>query len=112
MQVLDTNRGQRRCEIALRELWFVHADRVETDINQSGYLGLRECVEEGFGISAGSACRSGSTSTSPILRALYGPEAERFAPMRLSLGWSTTAEEVEEAIRNIPPIIERIRGST
>jgi cysteine desulfurase len=67
---------------------------------------------EGFGISAGSACRSGSTSTSPILRALYGPEAERFAPMRLSLGWSTTAEEVEEAIRNIPPIIERIRGST
>ena len=67
---------------------------------------------EGIGVSAGSACRSGSTSTSPVLRALYGTDAERFAPMRLSLGWSTTAEEVDDATRRIPPIIARIRSTT
>ena len=67
---------------------------------------------EGVGVSAGSACRSGATSTSPVLRALYGPEAEQFAPMRLSLGWSTTEDEIDKAIQRIPPIIERIRGST
>ncbi len=61
----------------------------------------------GFAVSAGSACRSGSATVSPVLEALYGTIAEQVAPLRLSLGWTTTADEVEEAIRRIPPVIEK-----
>ncbi|MSR22625.1 MAG: cysteine desulfurase [Gemmatimonadetes bacterium] len=66
---------------------------------------------EGIGASAGSACMSGSTEVSPTLRALYGDDASGYAPLRLSLGWTTSAEEVSEALRKIPPIVERIRVS-
>ena len=62
----------------------------------------------GIGVSAGSACRSGTVSISPILKALYGSEVENIAPLRLSLGWSTTQGEVDETVRRIPPIIERM----
>ena len=62
----------------------------------------------GIGVSAGSACRSGTVALSPILEALYGSDAEHVAPLRLSLGWSTTQWEVDETVRRIPPIIERM----
>ena len=62
----------------------------------------------GFGVSVGSACRSGTVAVSPILEALYGSDAEHVAPLRLSLGWSTTQWEVDESVRRIPPIIERM----
>lgn len=61
----------------------------------------------GVGASAGSACRSGATAVSPVLAALYGEAAERVAPLRLSLGWSTTREEVEEAARRISLVVQR-----
>ena len=62
----------------------------------------------GIGVSAGSACRSGATTVSPVLDALYGAYARNIAPLRFSLGWSTTPEEVDEAVRRIPPIIDRM----
>ncbi len=62
----------------------------------------------GIGASAGSACRSGAATRSPVLAALYGSDSEAFAPLRLSLGWSTTEGEVEEAANRIPPIVERM----
>ena len=62
----------------------------------------------GIGASAGSACRSGAATRSPVLTALYGSDLEGFAPLRLSLGWSTTEGEVEEAANRIPPIVERM----
>lgn len=65
----------------------------------------------GVAVSAGSACRSGATSVSPVLQALYGEVAADVAPLRLSLGWSTTREEVEEAARRIPPVVERVRNA-
>ena len=66
---------------------------------------------EGIGCSAGSACRSGSTEVSPVLSGLYGEAAGRVAPLRLSLGWTTTSDEVERAIRAIPVVLERIHGA-
>jgi cysteine desulfurase len=66
---------------------------------------------EGIGASAGSACRSGSTEVSPVMMALYGEEARSFAPLRLSLGWSTTRDDVEEAIPRIAATVERIRAA-
>ncbi len=64
---------------------------------------------EGIGASAGSACVSGSTAVSPTLRALYGDDAVGYAPLRLSLGWTTTEDEILDAVRRIPPVVARIR---
>lgn len=65
---------------------------------------------EGIGASAGSACRTGASGVSPVLSALYGEAADSVAPIRMSLGWSSTRSEVEEAIRRIPPVVERVRS--
>jgi cysteine desulfurase len=66
--------------------------------------------QEGIAASAGSACRSGSTEVSPALEALYGDEGARVAPLRFSLGWTTTRPEVERAVGRIPEVVERIRA--
>jgi cysteine desulfurase len=54
----------------------------------------------GVGVSAGSACRSGTAEVSPVLTALYGDE-------RLSVGWTTTDAEVDEAARRIGDVVAR-----
>jgi cysteine desulfurase len=53
---------------------------------------------EGIAVSSGSACSSGKVQPSHVLEAMgFGPEWARGA-VRLSLGWSTTAEEVDIAL--------------
>ena len=64
----------------------------------------------GIAASPGSACRSGAVTASPVLRALYGDAADGHAPLRLSLGWSTTAGEVERAIGTVSTVIEGLRA--
>ena len=38
-----------------------------------------------------------------------GADAEARCTLRFSLGWSTTGEEIEEALRRIPPLVKRVR---
>lgn len=65
---------------------------------------------EGIAVSAGSACRSGTTGPSPVLTALYGTDhAGRVAPLRISLGWNTQPSEVEEAGSVIIRVVEGVR---
>jgi cysteine desulfurase len=53
---------------------------------------------EGVAVSSGSACSSGKVQPSHVLEAMgFGPDLARGA-VRLSLGWSTTAEEVDIAL--------------
>ncbi len=63
----------------------------------------------GVAVSGGSACASGSTAASPVLRALYEEEAEKLASVRFSLGRTTTSEEVSEAARRTVGIVTRAR---
>ncbi len=63
----------------------------------------------GVAVSGGSACASGSTTTSPVLRALYGEGAEGFASVRFSLGRTTTADDVSEAASRTVEIVTRAR---
>ncbi len=50
---------------------------------------------EGIAVSSGSACSSGKVQPSHVIAAMgFGPELTRSA-IRLSLGWSTTHEDVE-----------------
>jgi cysteine desulfurase len=66
---------------------------------------------EGLCASAGSACHSGSTKPSGVLLALGLSEAEARSTLRLSVGWTTTAGELEAALRMIPPLVARVRGA-
>jgi cysteine desulfurase len=66
---------------------------------------------EGVCASAGAACHSGSTTPSGVLLAMGLTEAEARATLRFSLGWNTTEEEVEAALRRIPPIVRRVRDA-
>jgi cysteine desulfurase len=66
---------------------------------------------EGLCASAGSACHSGSTKPSGVLLALGLTEEEARSTIRFSLGWTTTAEEVDAALRIVPPLVERVRRS-
>ncbi len=55
----------------------------------------------GLEVSAGSACSSGSIEPSPVLLALGHDEAAARAALRMSLGRTTTAQEVRSAINTL-----------
>jgi cysteine desulfurase len=64
----------------------------------------------GIEASTGSACASGSLNPSHVLMALgVGPELAH-GSIRFSLGWDTTAGDVEYILQKVPPIIERLRA--
>lgn len=65
----------------------------------------------GVACSVGSACSSGSTELSPTLLAMGLPRALVASTLRFSLGATSTAEEIEEAIRRILEVANSLRGS-
>ncbi len=64
-----------------------------------------------FGIcaSSGSACTSGSLEPSHVMRAMGVPFTMAHGSIRFSLSVYNTEEEIDEIIRRLPPIIERLR---
>lgn len=59
---------------------------------------------EGIAVSTGSACSSGSTEPSRVLKAMkLDPLCSRGA-IRFSLGLGTTREDIERCLRVIPPM--------
>ena len=63
----------------------------------------------GLACSTGSACVSGSTDVSHVLTAMGYPDDEAKGALRLSLGRTTTALEIEEAGRLIAQVIDTQR---
>jgi cysteine desulfurase len=64
-----------------------------------------------FGIcaSSGSACTSGSLEPSHVLRAMGVPFTCAHGSIRFSLSRYTTEEHVDTVIRELPPVISRLR---
>ncbi len=63
--------------------------------------------------STGSACTAGSVESSHVLLAMGIGEKLAQSAIRFSLGRFTTEQEIDYALVEIPPIIERLRkGST
>jgi cysteine desulfurase len=64
---------------------------------------------DGICVSSGSACTTGSVEASHVLTAMgrRGDLAEN--AVRLSLGWGTRAEEIDEVLRRFPRIVSRLR---
>jgi cysteine desulfurase len=65
---------------------------------------------QGFAVSTGAACSSGNPEPSPVLLAMGLSKAEAQNSLRLSLGWSTTAEEIESFVTTLSKSVERLRS--
>ena len=61
----------------------------------------------GVAVSAGSACHSGASAPSPVLVAMGRGDAPA---VRFSLGWSTTADEVDRAAARFLEVVDRVRA--
>ncbi|MCB0971553.1 MAG: aminotransferase class V-fold PLP-dependent enzyme [Acidimicrobiales bacterium] len=65
--------------------------------------------EAGVAASAGSSCASGALEGSHVAAALGPGAAGARATLRLSLGWSTTVDEVEHAVAAIVAAVRRLQ---
>lgn len=61
--------------------------------------------------SSGSACTAGSTDPSHVLLAMGVPFVQAAASLRFSLGRENTEEEIDYVLRELPPMVERLRAS-
>jgi len=65
---------------------------------------------QGLAVSAGSACQSGATDSSHVLRAMGLTDAEARASIRLSLSRVSTEQEVDTAISMVTECVKRMRS--
>lgn len=65
---------------------------------------------EGVYCSTGSACASGSSEPSPVLRAMGLPEEVISSSLRFSFGSSTTRAEIDESVERIVKCVKRLRS--
>jgi len=65
---------------------------------------------EGFAVSTGSACSSGSVRPSHVLAAMGASEDEARGAVRISLGWCTVEEDVDRFLVALGRILERARS--
>ena len=107
---------QSRLEAAIPELQINSGliDRTPQTLNL-GFVGinrqsfLMSADLAGLAISTGSACASGSSDPSPVLIAMGLKPEIIDSSVRLSLGYSTTQEDVDQAIAIICKIVQRSR---
>lgn len=62
---------------------------------------------EGLAVSGGSACQSGSSTGSHVLRAMWGDDA--WAPVRFSYGHPTTEDDIDRAVEITARVVARLR---
>ncbi|MEW6304187.1 MAG: cysteine desulfurase NifS [Verrucomicrobiota bacterium] len=66
--------------------------------------------QAGICVSSGSACTTGSLDPSHVLTAMGLPPARARGCLRFSLGIYTTDEEVDYVLKQLPPIIAKLRA--
>jgi cysteine desulfurase len=67
--------------------------------------------EAGVCASAASACASGAQQASHVLAAMGVPAERARGALRLSLGWTSTDDDVDRALATIPAAVARLRGA-
>jgi cysteine desulfurase len=91
-------------------------DRIGNTLNLTfpGVLGESMLIAldlEGVEVSMGSACAAGAVEPSHVLLAMGLTRDEARSSLRLSLGWSTTADEIERAAEIIARVWRRVRAA-
>ncbi|PWK15944.1 cysteine desulfurase NifS [Tumebacillus permanentifrigoris] len=71
---------------------------------------LLTCDMKGMSCSSGSACTSGSLDPSHVLMAMGLSHTIAHGSLRLSLGHSTTEDDIDYIIRELKPIADRLRA--
>ena len=128
-RTIQKNRNQEEVQIQSLKDWFenslksavpqvqVLCDRATRLPNTSNVLVSKVEGEdmvisldlEGIDISTGSACTSGSLEPSHVIMGLGYPEVEAKKVIRVSMGWSTTKQELEKTLEILPKVVERLR---
>lgn len=67
--------------------------------------------QQDFACSAASSCASGAQAASHVLDAM-GVDASNAAPLRLSLGWSTTDADIDIALELVPTAVATLRAGS
>ena len=107
--VLTTVRGAERngaAEPRVPNTTNISFDRIESE---SLLIGLDL---DGFAVSSGSACSSGTLEPSHVLKAMGLPHARTLSSIRFSLGTSNTDADIERVITALPPLVEKLRSLT
>jgi cysteine desulfurase len=89
------------------------AGRLPNTINLTfpGVLGESMLIAldlEGIEVSMGSACAAGAVEPSHVLLAMGRSVADARSSLRISLGWSNTAEEIDAVSEIIPVVWQRV----
>lgn len=66
--------------------------------------------DKGIAASTGSACSTRNLEPSHVLRAIGLPHVKCHGSLRFTLGRSTTAKDIEFALRVLPPIVRKLRS--
>jgi cysteine desulfurase len=90
------NRLPNTCNLAFE---FLDAEAILTNMNR-----------EGIAASSGSACTSGSTEPSHVLRAMNLPAKALHGVIRLSLSRESTEDDVERVLEVLPQIVDKLRA--
>ncbi len=61
---------------------------------------------QGVAISTGSACSSGSLEPSHVLKAMAVPETHLYGALRLSMGRSTTPDDIDYVLALLPDMVK------
>ncbi len=64
---------------------------------------------KGFSVSTGAACSSGNPEPSPVLLAMGLTREEAQSSLRISLGWSTTQEQVRAFVECLTSVVQKLR---
>lgn len=63
----------------------------------------------GFALSNGSACSSGKVNQSHVLKAMGASDIEANSALRISIGWGTTSEQIDEFIAAWTEMVTRMK---
>ena len=66
--------------------------------------------QQGVYAASGSACSSGAIDPSHVLLAMGMPRERALSSVRFSLGYASTAADVDEARRVVPEVVEKLRA--
>jgi cysteine desulfurase len=66
---------------------------------------------EGVEVSMGSACAAGAVEPSHVLLAMGRSRADARSSLRISLGWNTTAAEIDAVAKIIPNVWRRVAAA-
>jgi cysteine desulfurase len=85
-----------------------HASFVFRDVDGNMLLTLLDAA--GFACSSGSACKTGNPEPSEVMSVIGLGREWGLGSLRITLGTGSTAGEVDEFLKVLPGLVEKVRG--